>query len=183
MVGFLAIVPFCIGSLLPHALSLLTFVQIVCLLYLFVMVLLFPGLHFNTCLIPKKNKDITSSSSYRPIALASSISILEHLILTKFSSYISSHKSSSPSTIVHCVAQIDTITAIVLHRFLSLLSSALSSLSSLVQSVFSVSSSFVYSFTGYNNVYGANHLIDYLYSDLSFAHIFILRFIFCSHDS
>ena len=39
--------------------------------------------------VPKKNKDVTSSSSYRPIALASSISkILEHLILTKFSSYL-----------------------------------------------------------------------------------------------
>ena len=39
--------------------------------------------------VPKKNKDVTSSSSYCPIALASSISkILEHLILTKFSSYL-----------------------------------------------------------------------------------------------
>ena len=78
---------------------------------------------------------------------------------------------NSHSTIVHCVAQIDTISAIVLRRFLSLLSSALSSSSSLVQSIFSMSSSSVYSFTGYNNVYGANHLIDYSYSDLSFAHI------------
>ena len=47
---------------------------------------------FRDCIlipVPKKNKDVTSSSSYRPIALASSISkILEHLILTKFSSYL-----------------------------------------------------------------------------------------------
>ena len=78
---------------------------------------------------------------------------------------------NSHSTIVHCVAEIDTISAIVLRRFLSLLSSALSSSSSLVQSIFSMSSSSVYSFTGYNNVYGANHLIDYSYSDLSFAHM------------
>ena len=55
---------------------------------------------------------------------------------------------NSHSTIVHCVAQIDTISAIVLRRFLSLLSSALSLSSSLVQSIFSVSSSSVYSFTG-----------------------------------
>ena len=78
---------------------------------------------------------------------------------------------NSHSTIVHCVAQIDTISAIVLRRFLSLLSSALSSSSSLVQSIFSMSSSSVYSFTGYNNVYGAKHLIDYSYSDLSFANM------------
>ena len=47
---------------------------------------------FRECIlipVPKKNKDITSSSGYCPIALASSISkILEHLMLTKFSSYI-----------------------------------------------------------------------------------------------
>ena len=34
-----------------------------------------------------------------------------------------------------------------------------------------MSSSFVYSFTGYNNVYGANHLIDYSCSDLSIAYM------------
>ena len=47
---------------------------------------------FRDCIVipvPKKNKDVISSSSYRPIALASSINkILEHLILTKFSSYL-----------------------------------------------------------------------------------------------
>ena len=41
----------------------------------------------------------------------------------------------------------------------------------LVKSVFSVSSSIVYSFTGYNNVYGSNHVIDYSYSDLSIAYM------------
>ena len=49
--------------------------------------------------------------------------------------------------------------------------SALSSSSPLVKSVFSVSSSIVYSFTGYNNVYGANHVIDYSSSDLSIAYM------------
>ena len=77
----------------------------------------------------------------------------------------------SHSTIVHCVAQIDTISAIALSRFHSLRCSALSSSSPLVKSVFSVSSSIVYSFTGYNSVYGANHVIDYSYSDLSIAYM------------
>ena len=46
----------------------------------------------------------------------------------------------SYSSIVHCVAQIDTISAIVFSHFLSFSSSSLTSSSSLVQSVFSVSS-------------------------------------------
>ena len=74
----------------------------------------------------------------------------------------------SHSTIVHCVAQIDTISAIALSHFHSLRSSALSSSSPLVKSVISVSSSF---FTGYNNVYCANHVIDYSYSDLFIAYM------------
>ena len=47
---------------------------------------------FRDCvLIPvsKKNKDVTCSSSYRPIALASSLSkTLEHLILIKYSTFL-----------------------------------------------------------------------------------------------
>ena len=41
--------------------------------------------------IPKKNKDITCSQNYRPIALASTLSkILEHLICMKFAAFLSS---------------------------------------------------------------------------------------------
>ena len=69
----------------------------------------------------------------------------------------------SHSTIVHCVAQIDTISAIALSRFHSLRSSALSSSSPLVKSVFSVSSSIVYSFTGYNEGTKVQTLGKYTY--------------------
>ena len=47
---------------------------------------------FRDCVlipVPKKNKDVTCSSSYRPIALASSLSkTLEHLILIKYSTFL-----------------------------------------------------------------------------------------------
>ena len=47
---------------------------------------------FRDCVlipVPKKNKDLTCSSSYRPIALASSLSkTLEHLILIKYSTFL-----------------------------------------------------------------------------------------------
>ena len=77
---------------------------------------------------------------------------------------------NSHSAIVHCVAHVDSISSFVLSRFLSLLSTALSSPSLLVQSVFSVSSQVVYSFTGYNNIYGSRHLSDYSSQDFSIAH-------------
>ena len=78
---------------------------------------------------------------------------------------------NSHSAIVHCVAHVDSISSFVLSRFLSLLSTALSSPSPLVQSVFSVSSQVVYSFTGYNNIYGSRHLSDYSSQDFSIARI------------
>ena len=77
----------------------------------------------------------------------------------------------SHSSIVHCVAQIDTVSDIVFSRFLSLLSSSLTSSSSLVQSVFSVSSQLMYSFSGYNNIFGSKHLIDYSSTDFCIADI------------
>ena len=77
----------------------------------------------------------------------------------------------SHSSIVHCVAQIDTISAIVFSRFLSLLSSSLTSSSSLVQSVFCLSSQMMYSFSGYNNIFGSKHLVDYSSTDLCIADI------------
>ena len=72
---------------------------------------------------------------------------------------------------MHCVAQIDTILAIVFSRFLSLLSSSLTLLSSLVQSVFCLSSQLMYSFSGYNNIFGSKHLVDYSSTDLCIADI------------
>ena len=76
---------------------------------------------------------------------------------------------NSHTAIVHCVAHIiDSISAIIFNRFLSLLSSSLSS-SSFVRSVFSVSSNLVYSFTGFNKVYGYRYLPVYSSTDISYA--------------
>ena len=42
--------------------------------------------------VPKKGKNVTCSSSYHPIALASTLSkVLEHVILTKYSSFLCSN--------------------------------------------------------------------------------------------
>ena len=64
--------------------------------------------------LPKRNKDTTCSQNYRPIALASSLSkILEHLIFTKYTSYISSSplqfgfKSGSSTTL--CTGMVKNI--------------------------------------------------------------------------
>ena len=42
-------------------------------------------------LLPKKGKNVTCSSSYCPIALASTLKVLEHVILTKYSSFLCSY--------------------------------------------------------------------------------------------
>ena len=64
--------------------------------------------------LPKRNKDTTCSQNYRPIALASSLSkILEHLIFTKYASYLSSSplqfgfKSGSSTTL--CTGMVKNI--------------------------------------------------------------------------
>ena len=63
------------------------------------------------------------------------------------------------------------ISAFIFNRSHSLLSSSLTSSSSLVQSIFSASSQCVYSFIGYNNIYGSKHLIIYSFSDLYISDI------------
>ena len=73
---------------------------------------------------------------------------------------------TSHSSIVHCISQIDTISAFIFNHSHSLLSSSLTSSSSLVRSIFSASSQCVYSFIGYNNIHGSKHLITYSFSDL-----------------
>ena len=72
---------------------------------------------------------------------------------------------------MHCISQIDTISAFIFNRSHSLLSSSLTSSSSLVRSIFSASSQCVYSFIGYNNIYGSKHLITYSFSDLYISDI------------
>ena len=73
--------------------------------------------------------------------------------------------SHSHTSIVHCVAHIDSISTMVFNRFNSLLSSSLSSSSTLVRSIFSASSHLVYSFVGFNFNYGSHYLSSYTSSD------------------
>ena len=63
---------------------------------------------------------------------------------------------NSHTGILHCVAQVHTISNLLYKRFLSLYSHALSS-SFLVRSIFLNSSQLVYTFSGYNYVHGHQH--------------------------
>ena len=73
---------------------------------------------------------------------------------------------NSHTAIVHCVAQTHTVYNLLHKRFCSL---ALSSTSLLIKSVFTTSSNFVYSFTGYNFTYGHHHIKLYDDRDHSVA--------------
>ena len=71
----------------------------------------------------------------------------------------------SHSGICHCLSLVPAITNQVMKRFLSLYSTAMFSSSPLVKAVFSTCSSLAFSFTGYNFMYGANHVRVYSDSD------------------
>ena len=71
----------------------------------------------------------------------------------------------SHSAICHCLSVVPAIINQVMKRFLSLYSTAMSSSSPLVKAVFSTCSSLAFSFTGYNFMYGANHVRVYSDSD------------------
>ena len=73
---------------------------------------------------------------------SSSLKLIE-VALNKLLRKLFHFPRNSHSAIVHCVAHVDSISSCVLGRFLSLLYTALSSPSPLVQSVFSVSSQVV----------------------------------------
>ena len=88
---------------------------------------------------------------------SSSLSIIE-VALNKLLRELWHLPQNSHSAVVHCVAQIDTISSFVLSRFHSLLYSSLSSPSPLVKSVFYVSSQVAYSFAGHKNIYGSMHI-------------------------
>ena len=77
------------------------------------------------------------------------------------------------TSIIHCVSQFPSISNILLKHYLSHLSSALSSPSPLVKSVYSAFSMFAFSFTGYNNLYGHHHLKTY--TDEDFLNASIIR--------
>ena len=101
---------------------------------------------------------------------SSSIKILE-VSLNKLLQKLWCLPRTSHSSIVHCISQIDTISGFIFNCSHSLLSSSLTSSSSLVRSIFSASSQYVYSFIGYNNIYGSKHLITYSFSDLYISDI------------
>ena len=76
---------------------------------------------------------------------------------------------NSHTAIVHCIAQTHTVCNLLHKRFCSFLSLALSSTSLLIKSVFTDSSNFVHSFTGYNFTYGHQHIRFYDDRDHSVA--------------
>ena len=75
---------------------------------------------------------------------------------------------NSHTGILHCVAQVLTISNLLYKRFLSLYSHALSS-SFLVRSIFLNSSQLVYTFSGYNYVYGHQHFRVFSNNDFDSA--------------
>ena len=106
---------------------------------------------------------------------SSSIKILE-VSLNKLLRKLWCLPRTSHSSIVHCISQIDTISAFIFNRSHSLLYSS----SSLVRSVFSASLQCVCSFIGYNNIYGSKHLITYSFSDLYISDIVRrIRHLYC----
>ena len=75
---------------------------------------------------------------------------------------------NSHTGILHCVAQVHTISNLLYKRFLSPYSHALSS-SFLVRSIFLNSSQLVYTFSGYNYVYGHQHFRVFSNNDFDSA--------------
>ena len=75
----------------------------------------------------------------------------------------------SHTSVVHCVAQIPTISNLLVKRFNFLLSRALTSSSSLVRTTFYESSQVIYSFTGYNYMCGQYHLRTFSDQDINIA--------------
>ena len=78
----------------------------------------------------------------------------------------------SHSAICHCLSEIPAINNLLLKRFLSLYSSAMSSSSPLVNSVYFSCSILPFTFTGYNYIYGSGHVK--LYSNYDFHHASII---------
>ena len=82
---------------------------------------------------------------------------------------------NSHTAVCHCLGQVSSIRNILFKRFQSFYSSTLSSSSPLVVSIFNDSCSLSYTFTGYNYMYGHDHLR--LYSDHDISTASLIRFI------
>ena len=80
---------------------------------------------------------------------------------------------NSHTGIVHCTAKIHSVSNMLYDRFCSLHSFALSSSSSLIQSIFVSSTQHIYSFTGYNYIHGYTHYRHYYFEEFHAA--FIIR--------
>ena len=76
---------------------------------------------------------------------------------------------------MHCVARTSSISSIVDNRFLSMYSRALSNCSSLVRLIFIYASQLVYTFSGYNHIYGHTHLRYYSDIDVNTCTASIIR--------
>ena len=77
--------------------------------------------------------------------------------------------------VCHCLGQVSSVGNILFKRFQSFYRSALSSSSPLVVFIFNDSCSLSYTFTGYNYMYGHDHLRSHSDHDLSTASL--IRFI------
>ena len=66
----------------------------------------------------------------------------------------------SHTGVTHCIARIPTVSNIIFDRFCSFFSRAISSPNIFLRSIFIDSSNFVYSFTGYNFLFGHIHFSD-----------------------
>ena len=91
-----------------------------------------------------------------------SISLIE-IALNKILRNIWHLPPRSHTAIVHCVAQVDTISNLLYKRFQSFLSRSLSSSSPLINTIFNESSYCIYSFTGYNAFFRHKHIRVSLY--------------------
>ena len=100
---------------------------------------------------------VYGSSPGKTCRSATSISLIE-IALNKILRKIWHLPPRSHTAIVHCVAQVDTISNLLYKRFQSFLSRSLSSSSPLINTIFNESSYCIYSFTGYNAFFGHKHI-------------------------
>ena len=89
----------------------------------------------------------------------------------------------SHTSIVLCVAKLPYIHEIIYKRFTSFFQRCLQSHIPLIRYVFQDSLHFIYTFSGYNYLFGNIHLNEFNYNDLNLAHIIrSYRIVFGNHS-
>ena len=83
------------------------------------------------------------------------------LLLTKFYAKLGTLVIGHTG-VTHCIARIPTVSNIVFDRFCSFFSRSISSPNIFLRSIFIDSFNFVYSFTGYNFLFGHTHYRHFL---------------------